>query len=131
VTGGTLLEVQHTRATALEAEVQGYYLNPTSEFDGYGLRVLAGPRWFWDMDKRWRPNVGVGGFWSQFFLDGHSQNSEPKGGGVYGDVGLDWMVTPTHAIGLRLRGTARYEAAEHEQGIKPGVELSLQSAWRF
>jgi len=128
---GTMLEVQNTRATALEIEAEGFWLDPNSQFDGWGLKILAGPRWFWELDRRWRPNVGVGALWTQFFLEDHHQEDEPRGAGAYGDVGIDWMVTPFHAIGVRLRGSFHYEEADHENGIKPAVELALQSMWRF
>jgi hypothetical protein len=130
VSMGTLLEIAKTHASALEAEIQAYDVN-SGDLDGYGFRYFAGWRRFWNMDGRWRPNMGAGGEWTDFHLDDHDRSFDPNGPGGYFDLGVDWMVTPIYAIGLRLRGHLRYEEADHDQGMKVGVELGLQTAWRF
>jgi len=130
LTGGTLLEVEKTHASALEAEVQLYDIN-SSDLDGYGFLYSTGWRRFWNMDGRYRPNFGVGGEWTDFHLDDHDRSFDPTGPGAYADFGIDWMMTPIYAVGLRLRGHLRYEEADHDNGIKPAIELALHSAWRF
>lgn len=128
---GTLLEVERTRSSAIEGEIQAYTLDPGGDFDGYGFRYLAGGRWAWNLDQRWRPNVGLGAIWTDFHLDDHDRKYDPNGPGGYGDVGIDWMITPRHGIGLRVRGSLRYEEASYEHGLKAGLEVGLQSVWRF
>lgn len=131
LTLGSQYRVSGTRATAVEAEAQVYDLDYGGDFDGYGFRYLAGLRWFWNMDGRWRPHAGVGLQWTDFHLEDHDRKYDPKGPGCYGDVGLDWMITPRHAVGARLRSSLRYEEASHEHGLKAGLEIGLQSVWRF
>jgi hypothetical protein len=131
LTGGTLLEVEGTSATAVEGEFQAYWLDPGGELDGYGFRYLAGARWFWNMDGRWRPSAGLGGGWMRGHIEDHDDDFDPSGPLGYADASLDWMITPRHALGTRVRGSLRYEQADHENGIRPGIEISLQSVWRF
>ena len=128
-TVGSMLAVERTRSTAMEFEAQAYLA--TGDLDGYGFRYSAGPRWFWNEDGRMRPNASVGAHWTDFHLEDHDRSFDPNGPGGYGDFGLDWMITPHHGIGGRLRGTLRYERADHNHGLKLGLEFAIQSVWRF
>lgn len=131
ISAGTLLDVERTTANALEAEFQYYDLRDKGDIDGYGFRYTAGWRRFWNMDGRWRPSMGTGGEWTDFHMEDHDRDSDPHGPGGYFDLGLDWMMTPIYAVGVRLRGHLRYEEADHNQGLKAGVDLALQMGWRF
>ncbi len=127
---GALLAIEGTRATALEVELQGFELN-AGDLDGWGMRYLGGPRWIWNFDGRLRPTIGVGGSWTDFRLAHRRRGRDPGGVGVYGDAGLDWMLTPRIGIGARLRTNVRYEEADREHTVRDGIEFALQSVWRF
>ena len=127
----TLCYIERTSSFGLEAEVQALKLESDWEFDDYGFRFFAGPRWHWNLDDRYQPHAGVGAFWTDFHFDNHDRSFDPNGPGGYADVGIDWMVTPRHAIGTRLRGTLRYERADHNNGMVPGLELAMTTSWRF
>jgi hypothetical protein len=127
---GTLIEVKRQRSTALDCEFQVLGLED-GDLDGIGYRFFGGSRWHWNIDGRFRPNVGTGISWTDFHLEDFSEDFDPSGPGAYADVGLDWMITPVFGLGLRLRGMLRYEGADKEHGMKPGGELALQSLYRF
>ncbi len=127
---GTLLAIERTRSFGLEIEMQAFDLDPGS-FDGYGFRYLGGPRWHWNLDGRLRPTVGVGGSWTDFRLHDFERGRDPGGPGAWVDCGLDWMVTPWFGIGAKVRGLLRYEEADKKHGARGGVEVALQSVWRF
>jgi hypothetical protein len=129
---GTLLAVEGSRADAIEAELQWFPdLGPGGDLDGDGVEFTAGWRRYWFMDGRIRPSFALGAGWLRFHVKDHEPELDPAGPLGYGDVALDYMITPKHGIGLRLRGTVRYEMADHENTIRPGGELQLQSTWRF
>jgi hypothetical protein len=127
---GTMLQLERTRSFGLEAEAQAYEAD-SGDLDGYGFRYSAGTRWQWNLDGRYRPLLGCGINWTDFHFDDHDRSFDPNGPGAYADVGIDWMVTPHHAIGTRLRGILRYEQADHNNGVVPGLELSLHASWSF
>ncbi|MBL8843888.1 MAG: hypothetical protein JNL90_20365 [Planctomycetes bacterium] len=129
-TVGTLLAVERTRSVGLEAEIEAFDLDP-SDLDGYGFRYLGGARWHWNIDGRLRPTVGVGGSWTDFRFDDTRIGRDPGGAGGWVDCGLDWMITPWFGIGAKVRGLLRYEESDREHGPRTGVELALQSVWRF
>src|SRR5262249_29825773 len=128
---GTLYEQSANHATALEFE---YALRGLSDFapnDGYAHAYYGGVRRFWCMDGRIRPHAGLGALWEDFDVRNQPSGDDPYGFGVYADVGLDYMITPTYSIGVRLRDQVRYEYADFNHGVRNGVELALTYSWNF
>jgi hypothetical protein len=128
---GTYIEQDKMHATGLEFEYALRRLGNTSPMDGWCHSYYGGVRRFWNLDQRFRPHVGVGGVWEDFDVRFQPSGHDSSGIGLYADIGLDYMITPYHSIGVRLRDQARYEYADQNHGIVNGVEFALVATWNF
>jgi hypothetical protein len=128
---GSIFEQRANQATAFEFEYALRNLTDFAPNDGFAHGFYLGVRRFWCMDGRIRPHAGLGGMYEDFDVRNQPSGDDPYGVGVYADVGLDYMITPTYSIGLRVRDQLRYEYADFNHGIRNGVELALTFAWNF
>lgn len=132
VSMGTLFQQSLDHETALEAEYAFNRLAPGGEdLEGGSHGFYGGVHRTWNPDGRIRPSMGLGGEWQTIHVHHNPSGTDPHGFGIYGDVGLEYMITSIHSIGVRLRDAPIYDFASGHNGIRNNVELSLFAVWRF
>jgi hypothetical protein len=128
---GSLFQQNRDHDTGIEVEYANNRLDPGGSLDGTSHGFFAGVHRSWFPDSRIRPSVGLGAEWQDVHVRHNPSGSDPHGFGIYGDIGLDYMITPNHSIGVRLRDAPVYDNARLNTGIRNNVELALIAAWRF
>jgi hypothetical protein len=128
---GTLFEQSFTHTTGIEIEYANNRLAQSSDLEGVSHGAFGGVRRTWNLEGRVRPSVGLGGFWQSVHVHHNPSGSDPHGFGAYADIGLDYMITSIHSIGLRVRDGALYDYADEHEKIRNNIELALVAAWRF
>jgi hypothetical protein len=131
VAAGTLFQQSREHSTAMEIEYANNRLAQGGDLTGVSHGFFGGVRRVWFVDERIRPNLGWGGLWQDVHVRHNSSGSDPHGFGIYGDIGLDYMITATHSIGVRFRDMLLYDGARDHSGPRNNVEFSLVAAWRF
>jgi hypothetical protein len=128
---GTLFQQSLDHETGIEAEYAYNGLAPGGDLEGYSHGFYSGVHRAWNPDGRIRPSIGLGGEWQTIHVHHNPSGTDPHGFGIYGDVGLEYMITDFHSIGVRLRDAPIYDFASGHNGIRNNIELSLIAVWRF
>lgn len=128
---GSLLQQSLNGDTAIEAEYANNQLTPGGDLDGASHGFYGGVLRTWFPADRIRPSFGIGGEWQTIHVRHNPAGTDPHGLGIYASLGLEYMITSIHSIGVRVKDAPIYDFASGNSGIRNNFELSLFATWRF